>query len=107
MNRGLGVAGVWDKAVPAGTIASTNGKANVTPAPRTKVRRGICFLLINIALSPKSMGNLKLDKSPSQIRNQKLQIGLPKARRHRFDGAQTGQSDLRFRNFGFEMGFCP
>jgi hypothetical protein len=52
--------------------------------------------------------NLKSDKSPSQIRNPKLQIGLPQpavalgsmVRRHCVVQFQIS-------NFGFEMGFCP
>src|SRR5262245_38606526 len=32
----------------AGNMESNNGSASVTPAPRRKVRRGMCFLVMNI-----------------------------------------------------------
>src|SRR5512138_1582468 len=35
----------------AGTIASSSGKASVTPAPRRNVRRGMCFFGRNISNS--------------------------------------------------------
>ena len=34
--------------VAAGIIESSSGSANVTPAPRRKVRRGMCFFEINM-----------------------------------------------------------
>src|SRR5262245_36718699 len=43
-----GFAAVLDNGVCAGTIASRNGRANVTPAPCMKVRRDRCFLVMNI-----------------------------------------------------------
>ena len=39
-------------AVLAGTIASSRGRANVTPAPLRNVRRGICFFEIYISVAP-------------------------------------------------------
>src|SRR6516162_2458373 len=48
-NRVFGVAAVCARSVPAGTIASSSGKASVTPAPRRKVRRGMCFFTISMA----------------------------------------------------------
>jgi hypothetical protein len=43
--------GVSDAAVNAGTMASSKGNANVTPAPLKNARRGIAILEMNIALS--------------------------------------------------------
>src|SRR5688500_9354048 len=51
-NRGFGVAAVCASAVAAGTIASTSGRASATPAPRRTVRRGMCFFVINIVMTP-------------------------------------------------------
>ena len=34
--------------VCAGSIASSNGNAIVTPAPRRKVRLGMCFFVMNM-----------------------------------------------------------
>jgi len=47
-NRGFGVAAVCARSVAAGTIASSSGSASVTPAPRKKVRRGMCVFAINM-----------------------------------------------------------
>ena len=44
-------AAVLANTVRAGTIASSNGNAIVTPMPRSTVRREMCFLVMNIALS--------------------------------------------------------
>ena len=50
----------------------------------------------------------RLDKSRPQIRNQKSQIGLPaSARGLNWCLPSTWMSNLKFRDFGFEMGFCP
>ena len=43
-----GAAAVWRRGVCAGSIDSRNGKAKVVPTPRRNVRRGICFLVMNI-----------------------------------------------------------
>ena len=48
--RLAGLAAVLLSGVCAGTIESSSGKANVTPAPRRNVRRGTCFLVMNIYL---------------------------------------------------------
>ena len=45
-NRLFGAAAVCASSVLAGTIASSNGSANVTPAPFRNVRRGICFFVM-------------------------------------------------------------
>ena len=37
------LSGVW-----AGSMDSRKGKANVVPAPRRNVRRGMCFFVMNI-----------------------------------------------------------
>ena len=50
-NRGFGVAAVCASSVAAGTIASSSGRASVTPVPRRKVRRGMCFFAINMGPS--------------------------------------------------------
>src|SRR6266568_1744867 len=47
-NRGFGLAAVCANAVAAGTMASRNGSASAAPAPRRTVRRGMCFLVINM-----------------------------------------------------------
>src|SRR5947208_9115587 len=47
-NRGtFTVASALAAGTRAGNIESNNGSASVTPAPRKKVRRGICFLLMS------------------------------------------------------------
>ncbi len=45
---GVGVAAVAARAVRAGIMASSNGRAIVTPMPRKNVRRSRCFLVMNI-----------------------------------------------------------
>src|SRR6266850_1370776 len=47
-----GAAAVCASAVAAGTIASSSGSANVTPAPLRKVRRGKCFFETNMLSAP-------------------------------------------------------
>src|SRR5687768_3279106 len=60
-NRGFGLAAVWASAVRAGTIASRNGSAITAPAPRRIVRRGMCFLEINMVTpSPLTCGPVRL-----------------------------------------------
>src|SRR5688572_11964045 len=46
--RRTGAAAVRRVGVSAGTIDSSSGRASVTPAPRRKVRRAMCFLATNI-----------------------------------------------------------
>src|SRR5436190_20615310 len=60
INRGVGVAAVWANNVLAGTIESSSGNASETPAPRRKVRRGICLLVMNMLISLTSTGCLLL-----------------------------------------------
>ena len=48
-NRLFGLAGVCARSVAAGTIASSNGRASVAPAPLRTVRRGIRRFARNIA----------------------------------------------------------
>ena len=48
MNRGFGVAAVCASSVAAGTMASRSGRASVTPVPRRKVRREMCFFAMNM-----------------------------------------------------------
>jgi hypothetical protein len=36
--------------VAAGNIESSNGRPSATPAPRSSVRREMCFFVMNIAL---------------------------------------------------------
>src|SRR5215510_15026535 len=45
----FGPAAVWRWGVCAGSIDSRNGKATVTPTPWRNVRRGMCFLVMNIS----------------------------------------------------------
>src|SRR3954466_1126362 len=47
-NRLAGAAALNRIGVSAGTIASRNGRASATPAPRRNVRRGTCILRINM-----------------------------------------------------------
>src|SRR5687768_12958810 len=47
--RLAGAAGVCARAVPAGTIASSNGKATAAPKPRRNVRRASAVFVMNIA----------------------------------------------------------
>src|SRR5712691_1293554 len=47
-----GAAAVCARAVAAGTIASSNGSAKVTPAPLRNIRRGICFFETNMLAAP-------------------------------------------------------
>ena len=49
--RRTGVASVLARAVAAGIIASSKGRATVAPMPRRKVRRGINFFVMIIAIS--------------------------------------------------------
>src|ERR1700691_4099629 len=49
--RGEPAAAVFLSRVCAGSIASSNGNASVTPKPCKKVRRGRCFFEINILLA--------------------------------------------------------
>src|SRR5207249_3368622 len=49
---GDGPATVSASAVAAGTIASSNGSATVTPAPLRNIRRGMCFFETNILAAP-------------------------------------------------------
>src|ERR1700693_3251565 len=46
--RVFGFAAVLIRGVCAGTIESSSGSANATPAPRRTVRRDTCFLVTNI-----------------------------------------------------------
>src|SRR5947207_6261440 len=48
VKRVLGVAAVRASGVCAGTIESSSGSANATPAPRRTVRRDMCFFVITI-----------------------------------------------------------
>jgi len=49
--RLFGAAAVCARAVAAGTIASSSGRATVIPAPRRNVRRGIRLLVMNDMVS--------------------------------------------------------
>src|SRR6185369_2460290 len=49
MKRGtLGSAATFEEGVCAGIMESSSGSASVTPAPRSKVRRERCFLVMNM-----------------------------------------------------------
>src|ERR1044071_5105604 len=48
--RLFGSAAVFTCAVAAGIIESRSGSASVTPMPCRKVRRGRCFLVMNMLL---------------------------------------------------------
>src|SRR6185503_18051774 len=47
--RRTGLAAVWDRAVSAGTMASSSGNARLTPQPRSNVRLDRCFLVTIMA----------------------------------------------------------
>src|SRR5262245_55668624 len=50
-NRGtFDVASALANGTRAGSIESNSGSARVTPAPRRQVRRGRCFLVMNMVL---------------------------------------------------------
>jgi hypothetical protein len=49
--RRAGFAGVLINGVAAGTIASNNGSARVSPMPRKNVRRGMAIFVIIIVTS--------------------------------------------------------
>jgi hypothetical protein len=49
--RLLEFAAVCARAVPAGTIESSKGRAIATPVPRRKVLRGTCSLVMNVMAS--------------------------------------------------------
>jgi len=55
----------------------------------------------------KELKNLKLDKSPSQIRNPKSQIGLLGPATCFIDSSTLWRVQFKISDFGFEMGFCP
>src|SRR5262245_26101255 len=50
VNRVFGFAAVSRSSVCAGSIASSSGRARVTPVPYKKVRRGKCFFAMNISV---------------------------------------------------------
>jgi coenzyme F420-reducing hydrogenase gamma subunit len=50
--RRTGAAAVSRVGVIAGSIDSSSGSASVTPAPRRKVRRGMCFFWMNMFTPP-------------------------------------------------------
>ena len=52
VNRVFGFAAAFFKGVCAGSMASRNGNATVTPAPYKNVRRGICFFVMNMTVCP-------------------------------------------------------
>src|SRR5678816_1548739 len=53
--RFTGCAAVWRIGVCAGNIASSMGKAKVTPTPRRNVLRGMCFFVIIIGSSSRPL----------------------------------------------------
>src|SRR5262245_8141560 len=52
VKRFFGTAAVLPSGVCAGSIASRNGIASTTPAPRRNVRRGMYFLVMNALMQP-------------------------------------------------------
>src|SRR5215831_10385472 len=73
--RGNGAAAVFTVGVRAGTIASSSGRARVTPAPRRNVRRGSAFLVMIMRRS-------------SVIRADRRARRLPPLKRHTLDDAE-------------------
>src|SRR4029077_20159159 len=66
--RGMGAAAVSRVGVSAGTIDSSSGRASVTPAPRRKVRRGMCRFvtyIVSLLAGPASSGPTLLTRSRS------------------------------------------
>jgi hypothetical protein len=52
-------------------------------------------------------GILKSDKSPSQNRNPRLQIGMHERQAFLIDACTPLHVQFEVSDFGFEMGFCP
>src|SRR5712692_336240 len=71
VKRVLGLAAVWARSVRAGTIASSNGNASMVPAPRRNVRRGMCFLVMNIVDR-----SWQLTRSGSLVRRRRFHVHL-------------------------------
>ena len=46
------LAAVFASAVKAGIMASSNGSASAVPAPRSRARRLMCFLVMNMGSIP-------------------------------------------------------
>src|ERR1700733_12689830 len=66
--RVRGVAAVLRSGVCAGTMESSNGSATVAPKPRRTVRREMCFLVMNIVLTPRgTCENCRLVFRPSHL----------------------------------------
>src|SRR5262249_30498084 len=69
------------------------------------------FLWLEKSQSPKliptNRKNRKSDKSPSQIRNPKLQIGLLEPLATIGEATVIMHVQFEISDFGFEMGFCP
>src|SRR5215813_4599061 len=71
-NRGtFAAASALAEGTKAGNIESSNGSANVTPAPRRNVRREMCFFVMNISTPVAS------DSSETACSEQ-FQVQLPK-----------------------------
>src|SRR5688572_22758667 len=81
--RRTGLAAVAARAESAGTIASSNGSAIVTPMPRRKVLRGSDFLLMIMTFSP-----LLYQKS-SLAQEHRVCIGIHRIPIHRCSAAAT------------------
>src|SRR5688572_17380168 len=96
MKRGFGRAAVCARAVAAGTMASRSGRASVTPAPRSTVRRDRYLLVRNmtsLSLKPHEHVNSQLPTPNSQLPTPNSQ--LPTANQ-RLDYLGLG---------GWELGF--
>src|SRR5438093_9742696 len=93
--RSFRAAAVCDKAVAAGIMASSSGRARLTPAPFSTVLRERCFLVTNIRISLGGKFEITNWTNPaSQIRNPKFPIGLAAS-------AALVQSEIS--DFGSEM----
>src|SRR4026209_239934 len=86
-NRFGGAAAVSRSGRRAGTIGSSNGKAGGAPAPRRNVRRGMCFLVMNMMLSSSSLdpeAELRAPDDAEHDRREPVAVlaGVARARAH-------------------------
>src|SRR5687768_14437458 len=78
--RIFGVAAVCARAVAAGTMASRSGRASVTPAPRSTVRRDRYLLVRNmtsLSLKPHEHVNSQLPTPDCQLPTPNCQLPTP------------------------------
>jgi hypothetical protein len=111
--RRRGLAGVLSRAVAAGTIASSNGSAMVTPMPRKNVRRGIAFLVRIIAVSSFNTGfheylfntnDVSLHRENRNARLRRWEFVFPRFSGRQFSCSSPGQEHLAPDGNGLVLG---